>query len=268
MKARTMARPNSLTQAASWRWAGAGLLAGALAATVAFAPARWLAGWVNQTSGGRALLQDARGTVWDGSALLTLAGGPGSLDAATLPSRLQWQVRPGLTSLQLHWMADCCLTERWTWQLQPQWGGARLSLSDARSSWPAQWLSGLGTPFNTLALQGQLALTTQGLTLNWSAGRLHTAGSAQLQALDLSSRLSTLEPMGSYRLAFAGASASSLQLDTLAGPLQLSGQGQWEGGKLQFNGEATCAPEHQAALANLLNIIGRRSGARSIIKLG
>lgn len=46
------------------------------------------------------------------------------------------------------------------------------------------------------------------------------------------------------------------------------GQGQWVGGKLQFNGEATCAPEHQAALANLLNIIGRRSGARSIIKLG
>jgi len=40
------------------------------------------------------------------------------------------------------------------------------------------------------------------------------------------------------------------------------------GGKLQFNGEATCAPEHQAALANLLNIIGRRSGARSIIKRG
>jgi general secretion pathway protein N len=37
---------------------------------------------------------------------------------------------------------------------------------------------------------------------------------------------------------------------------------------LQFNGEATSAAEHQSALSNLLNIIGRRDGARSVIKLG
>jgi general secretion pathway protein N len=48
----------------------------------------------------------------------------------------------------------------------------------------------------------------------------------------------------------------------------LAGHGQWVGGKLQFNGEASSAMEHQSALSNLLNIIGRRDGARSVIKLG
>ena len=48
----------------------------------------------------------------------------------------------------------------------------------------------------------------------------------------------------------------------------LSGNGQWVGKRLRFTGEASAAPGREAALANLLNIIGRRSGARSIITVG
>jgi general secretion pathway protein N len=227
-----------------------------------------LASAVNQYSDGRALLEDARGTVWDGSAVLTLTGGAGSLDAATLPSRLGWQLHLSGTGLQLRLTAACCLAQAWHWQLQPQWGGARLSLSDTPSTWPAQLLSGLGTPFNTLALQGQLVLTSTGFNLSWAAGRMQMAGAVQLEAQDLSSRLSTLRPMGSYRMSLAGGATPALQLSTLSGPLQLAGHGQWVAGKLQFNGEASSATEHQSALSNLLNIIGRRDGARSVIKLG
>lgn len=251
-----------------WSWAGAGLVAGALLAVLVFAPARWLAATVNQASSGLALLEDARGTVWNGSGTLTLTGGAGSLDAATLPSRLDWQVRPSWTGLTLQVTAPCCLAQAWDWQVQPQWGGVKLLVSDAPSNWPAQVLAGLGTPFNTLALQGKLALKPTGLQIGWVSGRLQVAGQVQLEAQELSSSLSTLRPMGSYRLNLTGGATPALQLDTLSGPLQLSGQGQWVGGKLQFNGEATSAPEHQAALANLLNIIGRRDGARSIIKQG
>ena len=43
---------------------------------------------------------------------------------------------------------------------------------------------------------------------------------AQLDALGVSSRLSTLRPMGSYRLELAGGEAPRLQLSTLAGALQ------------------------------------------------
>ncbi len=59
-----------------------------------------------------------------------------------------------------------------------------------------------------------------------------------------------------------------LQLDTLEGPLQLSGHGQWAGTRFRFEGEASAAPQRLDALSNLLNIIGRRDGARSLIKVG
>ena len=39
-------------------------------------------------------------------------------------------------------------------------------------------------------------------------------------------------------------------------------------GSVRFAGEASAAPEREAALSNLLNIIGRRNGARSIITVG
>jgi general secretion pathway protein N len=74
--------------------------------------------------------------------------------------------------------------------------------------------------------------------------------------------------MGSYRITLAGGAPPAVQLDTLEGSLQLSGNGQWVGSRLRFSGVASTAPERQDALANLLNIIGRRSGASSIITIG
>ena len=254
-----------------WGWAALGAWLGLLACVLMFAPARWLAAGLQQASSGQLLLQDAQGTLWAGSARLTLTGGVGSQDAATLPGRLQWQLRPSWgdgSGLALQLSASCCMTQPWTWRLMPHWGGADLMLSDSTSQWPAQLLSGLGTPWNTVGVQGQLALTTRALTLRWDAGRLQLAGTVQLDALDIASQLSTLKPMGSYRFTLSGGAAPGLQLSTLSGALQLSGQGQWVGGKLRFDGQASSAPESQAALSNLLNIIGRRDGARSIIKLG
>ena len=257
---------------APWAWAMLGAVLGVLVCGLLFAPARWLAGWLQQASSGQLVLQEARGTLWSGSARLTLTGGTSSQEAATLPGRLQWQVRPvfsaGPAGLALQLSADCCVTPAWTWRVSPQWGGARMAVSDSSSRWPAELLAGLGTPWNTIAAQGQLALSTQALVLSWTGGRMQVAGSAQLDALDLSSRLSTLRPMGSYRFALSGGAAPTLQLSTLGGALQLSGQGQWVGNKLRFVGEASSAPESLSALSNLLNIIGRRDGARSLIKVG
>ena len=60
-------------------------------------------------------------------------------------------------------------------------------------------------------------------------GRLMVAGSAQLDAQQISSRLSTLRPMGRYRLRLDGGSPAVLRLSTLEGSLQLNGTGQWVG---------------------------------------
>ncbi|NMM80167.1 general secretion pathway protein GspN [Acidovorax sp. SRB_14] len=261
------ARPARSTRA-PWAWALAGALAGALPALAAFAPAQWLAGGVARSSGGQLQLAQARGTVWTGSAQLVLTGGAASQDIAALPGRVGWRVRPTWTGLRADVHAACCTAVPLQLRARPRWGGAHLALADGQSQWPAAVLAGLGTPWNTLQPQGQLLLRTTGLQADWAAGRLVLAGQAQLDALAMSSRLSTLRPMGSYRFALQGGEVPTLTLQTLEGSLQLSGSGQWVGQRLRFAGEASAAPEREAALANLLNIIGRRSGARSIITLG
>jgi len=251
-----------------WGWALAGALAGVLPALLAFAPAHWLATAVGRASGQQIQLQAPSGTVWTGSAQLVLTGGPGSQDRAALPARLHWRLRPTWGGLRAELRADCCTPAPLLLRLGLHWGGARVALADGQSQWPAAVLTGLGTPWNTLQPQGQLALQTRALAVQWAAGRMVLSGQAQLDARAMSSRLSTLRPMGSYRLVLQGGEVPTLALSTLDGALQLSGSGQWVGNRLRFAGEASAAPEREAALSNLLNIIGRRSGARSIITLG
>jgi general secretion pathway protein N len=50
--------------------------------------------------------------------------------------------------------------------------------------------------------------------------------------------------------------------------LQLSGSGQWAASRLRFAGQASAEPGAEPALNNLLNIIGRRQGALSLISIG
>lgn len=266
MKTRKAASP---AHTPPWGWAGAGALAGALLASVVFAPARWLATAVQGASGERVRLTEVRGSVWQGSALLVLSGGEGSGAAMALPGRVNWRLQPRWDGLAVRLQADCCTPQ--PLQLRARlagWGSLQLTLADGVSHWPASLLVGLGTPWNTVQPEGQLTLASQGFGAQWAAGRLNLAGRVQLDALQISSRLSTLQPMGSYRLTVLGGSASAFQVATLEGSLQLKGQGQWVGQRLHFEGEASAAPDRVEALSNLLNILGRRDGPRSIIKIG
>jgi len=252
-----------------WVWAGAGLMAGAALALLLFAPARWLARAVAWATEGHVVMQAARGTVWRGSAQWVLAGGRGSRDAVALPSRLSWQLRPGLTGLHMALHASCCTPQPLGVHLQAGWRRLTITIDDgAPSHWPAALLAGLGTPWNTVQLDGRLQLATRGLVLQWGSQALQMQGQVELLALDMTSSLTTLRPMGSYRLTLKGGPVPTLRLVTLAGGLQVTGSGQWQGTRLQFSGEAHTAPGREAVLAHLLNLIGRREGARSIITLG
>ena len=264
---RTRSAPVTAPRTA-WGWALVGALLGVLPAIVAFAPARWLADGVAQATGGQLLLLQPRGTVWTGSAQLVLTGGNASNDRTALPGRVDWQLRPTWSGVRAQLSASCCTPRPLQAQAHLGWARMQLTVADGQSQWPAGLLTGLGTPWNTLQPQGQLVLQTQGFVARWAAGRLVLAGQAQLDARAMSSRLSTLRPMGSYRLVVQGGDVPTLTLSTLEGALQLSGSGQWVGQRLRFTGEATAKPEREAALSNLLNIIGRRSGARSIITVG
>lgn len=268
------------------RWAIAGALLGGLVGLLAFAPAAWLAQAVAGSTGGRVLLADARGTVWAGSAVAVLTGGAGSADASALPGRLNWTLGwhwsggPGLVLRAEH---ACCLNGTMQVALQPGWGRMSATLLPAGSGvpgaapdwlgqWPSSWLSGLGTPWNTLQLGGATRLTSQGGVLEWVQGRWNFRGQAQVEWLGVSSRVSPLPVLGNYRLTLnsdpANAGNALMSMTTTEGALQLSGAGQWNANGLRFRGEARAQPADEAALSNLLNIIGRREGGRSVISIG
>ncbi|MBC7728821.1 MAG: type II secretion system protein N, partial [Microbacteriaceae bacterium] len=141
--------------------------------------------------------------------------------------------------------------------------------------WPAAWLAGLGTPWNTLQLGGALRLGARDFRLESVQGRWRqtdTSRQMELGLMQLTSRLSSVEPLGSYRFSIsadpASAGVSLLKLNTIDGALLLNGQGSWTAGKARFVGDAAAAPGFDAALNNLLNIIGRRQGDRSVISIG
>ena len=253
---------------ASWGWATVGAFLGLVVTLIWFAPAAWLASAVARATAEQVQLEGARGTVWTGSARLILTGGMGSRDRAALPGRVGWQLRPVWGGLGVQVSADCCATVPLQARVFPSVRGVSVQLGDARSQWPTGLLAGLGTPWNTVQAEGSLQLVTQGVTLAWFEGRMVLGGRTELQALGMSSRLSTLKPMGSYRVTLTGGETPLLELSTIEGSMQLSGTGRWVGSRLRFEGVASATPEHEAALANLLNIIGRRNGARSIITLG
>lgn len=262
-------RGNRTHESSQWGWAGSGVVLGLALGVVAFAPARWVADSVQQASNQQVTLVNARGTLWQGSAQLVFSGGTGSQDAVELPGLVHWTLAPHWQSLAIRIAADCCTPQPLDLTVAPAgWGITRLQVHDNQSTWPAGLLAGLGTPWNTVQPLGQLQLSSQALVLEWAQGRTTLAGRVQLDATNISSRLSTLQPMGSYRVTLQGGTTTTLQLATLEGSLQLSGQGQWLGQSLRFEGEASAATDRIDALTNLLNIIGRREGARSIIKVG
>jgi general secretion pathway protein N len=251
-----------------WRWAVLGALLGGLVTLALFAPARWLATLLREQTAGRLVLVNPRGTVWNGVAGVVFASGAGGADSISLPGALAWKLRPAWRGLSAALDLPCCTQQPLGLVARPGMGGLHLQLRGGQSRWPAALLSGFGAPFNTLKPEGVLDLSTQGLELHLSRQQLAFQGRATLDATDISSSLSTLRPMGSYRVVLEGGSAPSLLLTTRDGSLRLSGSGRWTGTRLRFSGEASAAPGREDALSNLLNIIGRRDGARSIINLG
>lgn len=252
----------------AWTWALVGAVAGALWAALQFAPALWLQRAVLAASDGRIVLRESQGTVWHGSAQLGVAGGSGSHDAARLPGRVQWDLHIGLGRVQITLQATCCTQQAQLLELTPGLRNWRLDIAAGESTLPAAVLSGLGTPWNTVQLQGHMVLKTPGMSLISSADRLQLEGSATLDLLGLSSSLSTLRPLGSYHLLLQGGPQPTLDLRTVEGRLQLQGAGRWTAGHLRFVGDAKADTAYEAALSNLLNIMGRRDGARSVITLG
>ena len=264
------------SRGASTRWAVAGLLVGLVLALIVFAPAVWLADWIAAQTDQRLLLSDARGSIWSGSAVPILTGGRDSRDASALPGRLEWSLVPRGLGLELRARQSCCLNGTVVVVLKPGFNRMTATLVPPAGGWvgqwPSTWLGGLGTPWNTMQLGGGIRLVTPGVSVETVEGRWRLDGRADFELLNVSSRVSTLDTLGSYRLSISGGTETGgptrLTLSTQDGPLQLTGSGTVGPSGVRFRGEARAGAADEAALSNLLNIIGRRDGARSVISIG
>jgi len=287
-----------------------GALLGLVIGSIAFLPASLLAGAVASATNDQFLLAEAEGTIWNGSAITVLTGGAGSHDASVLPTRLEWTLRPRLNGLSLHLTQDCCLahgldlTLRRTlaaWQVDvispderdsprevpvvksmPGEHGADAGMLAALTpvgQWPMGWLEGRGFPWNTIHPGGVLTLSTRNLQFTLQDGHWRTLGSAQVEIRQASSRLTTLDSLGTYRVLIQpdpstqvkpgeGASRSLVWISTIDGALMIDGRGLIGANGFRLRAEAHAAPGSEAALDNLLNLIGRRNGASSAISIG
>jgi len=249
-----------------------GLALGVVTALATQAPAIWLSRAIESRTGGRIAALDVRGSVWQGSARLALVGNTQA--QILLPGRVQWQLRlraPWILAWQVH--AECCIREvvqgEWRWSLNRH----VLRIEDSQSTWPLQWLEGLGAPWNTVQPSGDVNIQSRGVTLQWQEAGMDMRGQIEVQARRVATQLSPLKPLGDYALKIMPVSNSqgqtiALELTTLDGALKLTGQGQWRAHQLYFRGEAIAQEDNLAALSNLLNVIGQRRGDVSVLEIG
>jgi general secretion pathway protein N len=248
-------------------WGGAALLAIAVTLLVSL-PASWLGSLVEKQTGGRLTLGDAQGTLWNGSAFLGGAPGPSGAVTPLLPGRFEWTLSPlallGRVNMTLQnpdaLVQPVTITGSWSaWQVSA--GALKL---------PAEALAGLGAPLNTIAPSGVMQMSWTSLDLARQDKTVSVTGRTTLEMQDMSSRLSPIRPLGSYRLAmdWRGKDAQLL-LTTVSGALVLEGTGALENGRMRFSGQASAGEGYEETMGNLLNLLGQRRqvGGKKIIAL-
>jgi len=246
-------------------------LASAIATALVVAPAQWMAAAVERATGGRVILAEATGSLWRGQAAVVLAPGrDAGVASISLPERLSWKLSPwrlATGTVDLTLAHPSALAQ--PLHLRRDLSG-RIEVQGNTLRLPAAVLSGLGAPFNTIRPGGLISVSWQRLEIGGGRLRGDLVGEWQYA----SSALTAVSPFGHYRLtAEGGYPGTRLRLVTLAGPLELSGDGTIDApGGVRFKGRARpmpgADPSTRAQLAGLLLLLGRRDGDSSILSLG
>ena len=232
------------------------LLIATVAATVAMrAPAAWLGDWFEGHS--RVRLLDARGTVWQGSALLGISDGR---ETTLIPGRIEWTI----DDIGPQRIAARVSHPWFTMPLAVSVDSTGMRIAKGTARLPAGVLAGAGAPFNTLRPGGVLEVAWSDTEIRGTALK----GELQVDWRDAQSALSTVTPLGTYRLTVRGSGGvPAIDLRTLAGPLQMQGKGTVEGSRIRFNGVATAEPSMLGALNGLLGLLGMRSGDKVLLAI-
>ena len=239
------------------------LVVGALSCSVVLLtllPAAWITPQFARQTRGHVNLVDPAGSLWHGSATLMLAAGSDMSAATLLPGRIEWRTAfwPLFTGrVRMIMRHSEAMPDPITIDATPR----TATVTPGTLAVPASLLTGLGAPFNTLDLQGNVQLSWS----DWRSFNNEAFGQLTVTLNDVSSRISLVKPLGSYRVTFQAQGASStLDLTTLKGPLMLNGSGTMSVASTSFNGTASATPEARDNLAGLLNLLGRPSGPDTV----
>jgi general secretion pathway protein N len=224
-----------------------------IATLVVMAPANWIARRIANETEGALILADASGSLWHGSAVLSVSGTlehPGV--ALALPGRIEWKFA-GWSSLGARWTVA---GQGLGGPVEAQIGLAHVHIGSGSAELPCELLDAAGGVLQTLGLRCHATLGWQAITLPATSDGKN-AGSISLS--ELSSALSPIRPLGDYRVDWVENAAGGLdyQVTTLHGSLLISGQGKSPG---SFSGAAqiapTAAPETAERLRSMLATLG------------
>ena len=225
-------------------------------------PASWFAWGLNQYTHGTVRLDPIGGSLWSGNGKLVIyypQSTPHDLGTA------EWGINPlwlFTGCLQMHWRAggqDASINT--TLRL----GFGQTQLVDTDITFPAQSVSTFYPTATLLSPKGQIRVYTAKLSIDQNG----IEGNGEILWRNAGSALSSVQPLGDYRLELVGAGeTTTFRLSTSQGTLALTGQGQWQAstGQIQFTGSAT-PRERAAELESLLKLLGddRGNGQRTLI---
>lgn len=227
---------------------------------LAMLPAAWITPQFAKQTRGHVNLVNPAGSLWHGSATLMLAAGSDMSAATLLPGRIEWHTAfwPLFTGrVRMTMRHSEAMPEPITVDATPR----TATVTAGTIAVPASLLSGLGAPFNTLDLQGNVQLSWS----DWRSFNREAFGQLTVTLTDVSSRVSLVKPLGSYRVLFqAQGESSTLDLTTTKGPLMLTGNGTVSAASTSFHGTASAAPDARDNLAGLLNLLGRPNGPDTV----
>jgi general secretion pathway protein N len=230
------------------------------AVLLATLPAAWITPQFAKATHGHVNLIEPDGSLWQGSAVLMLAAGTDGGGATLLPGRVEWHTsfwslftgRVRMRMRQTDAMPDAV-------QVDVSRLGATMTAGTIEV--PASLLAGLGAPFNTLNLQGDVRLSWT----DWRSFGRDAFGQLSVVLSDMSSSVSRVKPLGSYRVVIqAQGVTATVDLSTLKGPLLLNGHGAFGAHATSFQGTASATPDQLDNLAGLLNLIGPPVGKGTV----
>lgn len=231
-----------------------------LAFMVVVAPTSFIASRASQEAQGRVHFAETQGTLWRGSMRAHVDAPAGAVEV----DRVSWRLLPmklmeGRIAFDVevdsqNARGSATVLRGWS-EWEARGGNARIAAPVIAALVP---LAAAWRP------EGAVNVTAQ--EVRWNDREIH--GLVTVEWLDAAVSLSSVKPLGAYRLVANGAGELvPLTISTLSGPLALSGKGEARvSGGVTFSGEARAEGTEAPQLEPLLNLMGPRrpDGARSI----